>query len=70
MKRSKLPWYSTPLRTGTQAVDEEAYPTRMMSHLELAELANSIRITQENYLRQAGLRSQIVDHKFKEYNHD
>ncbi|AEV89635.1 hypothetical protein OBP_198 [Pseudomonas phage OBP] len=70
MKRSKLPWYSTKTAVGTQCTDEEAHPIKLSGHNQLAKFLNEQLRTVANQKQHQELKAQIVNHKFKEYNHD
>ena len=77
MKRSKLPFIYFKVYRGTQCNDKLARPFARKPHESIIKLNDTIgdlnveiKASNEKYEEHQNLRANIVNHKFKEYDHD
>uniref|UniRef100_A0AAU8L0J3 Uncharacterized protein n=1 Tax=Pantoea phage Survivor TaxID=3232176 RepID=A0AAU8L0J3_9CAUD len=61
MKRSKLPWYSTKLKLGTQHCDEETYPFIYSDHQSLAKTLDESRGSLKELQRRNAARNAFFN---------
>lgn len=76
-KRKKLPFAYPKVLRGIQCTDETATPLKITDFNIVAKSADAIynvnqyiHASNEKYYRQQKLKDDIINHKFKEYDHD